>query len=300
MLATGPVEVTVNDYRLYLLRERGLTEGTVAGYLRVARALLAEWSSDGRLDLEGLTGGQVTDFASRSCSHLGLSATRQTISALRCVLRYLALEGLTDVALVQAVLSVAGGAAGMPRPMAPTEVAKVLAGCDRRRATGRRDYAMLMLLARLGLRGGEVVGLELGDVDWRTGEIVVTGKARRSDRLPLPVDVGEALAAYLRRGRPRSDSRRMFLRAQAPFGGFSGTGALRGVMAKACGRAGVAYASPHRLRHSAATGMLRAGASLAEIGQVLRHGSPRATAVYAAVDHEALRALAPSWPGAGR
>jgi integrase/recombinase XerD len=296
----SPVGMLVGRYRVYLSRERGLVEGTVAGYLRVARALLGERLTEVGFDLEGLTAGQVIDFAARFCSHLGLSATRQTISALRCLLRYLVLEGLADVALDGAVLAVAGGSERLPRAMSPADVGAILAGCDRRRPIGRRDYAILMLLARLGLRGGEVVTLCLADVDWRAGEIVVTGKGRRSDRLPLPVDVGEALAAYLRRGRPRSEDRRIFLRAQAPFCALTDTGALRRIMAGACQRAGVAYGSPHRLRHSAATGMLRAGGSLFEIGQVLRHASPQATAVYAAVDHEALRALAPAWPEAGR
>jgi integrase/recombinase XerD len=277
----SPVEVLVGCYRLYLSRERGLVDGTIAGYVRVARAFLGERLTEVGLDLEGLTAKPVTDFAARSCSHLGLSATRQTISALRCLLRYLALEGLADVALDQAVLAVAGSGARLPRAMDPADVEAILTGCDRRRAIGRRDYAILMLLARLGLRGGEVVNLGLGDVDWRAGEIVVTGKGHRSDRLPLPADVGEALAAYLRRGRPRSGDRRVFLRAHAPFTALADTGALRGIMARACERAGVAYGSPHRLRHSAATGMLAGGASLFEIGQVLRHADPPATTVYA-------------------
>lgn len=296
LVVDSPVEMLVGRYRVYLGRERGLVDGTVAGYVRVARALLAERLTEVGLDLDGLTAGQVTDFAARSCSHLGLSATRQTTSALRCLLRYLALEGLADVALDGAVLAVAGGGGRLRRAMNPADVRAILAGCDRQRPIGQRDYAILMLLARLGLRGGEVVGLCLADVDWRAGEIVVTGKGRRSDRLPLPVDVGEALASYLHQGRPRSEDRRVFLRAQAPFSALADTGALRGIMAGACERAGVAYGSPHRLRHSAATGMLRAGASLSEIGQVLRHAGPQATAVYAAVDHEALRALAPAWP----
>ena len=273
LVVDSPVEMLVGRYRLYLSRERGLVEGTVAGYLRVARTFLAERLTEVGLDLDGLTAGQVTDFAARSCLHLGLSATRQTISALRCLLRYLALEGLAAVALDGAVLAVSGGGGRPPRAMNPAEVRAILAGCDRRRPIGRRDYAILMLLARLGLRGGEVVGLCLADVDWRAGEIVVTGKGRRSDRLPLPVDVGEALAAYLRRGRPRSEDRRVFLRAQAPFSALADTGALRGIMARACERAGVAYGSPHRLRHSAATGMLRAGGSLSEMGAASREGA---------------------------
>jgi integrase len=210
------------------------------------------------------------------------------------------MEGLVAADLDYSVLSVAGGGQQLPRGIDQVVVGKILAGCDRRRALGRRDYAILMLLARLGLRGGEVVGLWLEDIDWRAGELTVKGKGGRLDRLPLPVDVGEALAGYLRRGRPRSLSRSVFLRHQAPFRGFSGTGVLRSILAQACLRVGVPYASPHRLRHSVATGMLRGGASLSEIGQVLRHNHPRATAVYSAVDHDALRVLAPAWPGGER
>jgi integrase/recombinase XerD len=296
----GPVEVLVDGFGVYLVRERGLVAGTVACYVRVAGTFLVERSGDSGVDLTGLNAGVVADFATRACCPLGLSAKRSTISALRCLLRYLALQGLTETGLDQAALSVAGGGVLPPRGIDPAVVRRILAGCDRRRGIGRRDYAILMLLARLGLRGGEVVGLGLGDIDWRAGEIVVRGKGGRSDRLPLPVDVGEAVAGYLRRGRPASDSRRLFLRMIAPFEGLAGTGALRSVLARACARAGVNYASPHRLRHTAATGMLAAGASLPEIGQVLRHATIGATATYARVDHEALRVLAPSWPGAER
>jgi len=212
------------------------------------------------------------------------------------LLRYLAVEGLVAADVGSSFLSVAGGGQPLPRGIGSGQIEALLASCDRRRGIGRRDYAILMLLARLGLRGGELVGLCLEDVDWRGGEITVRGKGSRIDRLPLPVDVGEAVAAYLRRGRPPCGSRAVFVRHQAPFVGFAGTGALRGILARACTRAGVAYACPHRLRHTAATGMLRQGASLAEIGQVLRHGQARATAIYAAVDDERLRVLAPAWP----
>lgn len=221
-----------------------------------------------------VTASTVTGFVTRSCSHLGLSASRATISALRCFMRYLALEGLVAGDVDSSILKVAGGGQPLPRGISPGQVTKLLASCDRRRGIGRRDYAVLMLLARLGLRGGEVVGLCLEDIDWRNGEITVRGKGSRVDRLPLPVDVGEAVASYLRRGRPRSESRTVFVRHQAPFVGFAGTGALRGILERACTRAGVAYACPHRLRHTAATSC--EGASLAEIGHVLRHRQPRA------------------------
>jgi integrase/recombinase XerD len=298
--AMGAYEAFVEQYRRYLRVERGLNEGTAAGYVRVAREFLDDCASGSELALEGVTASTVTGFVTRRCARLGLSASRHCVSALRCLLRYLAIEGLVATDLDCSVLSVAGGGQPLPRGIDQVVVAKMLASCDRRRAIGRRDYAILMILARLGLRGGEVVGLGLADIDWRAGEITVRGKGGRVDRLPLPVDVGEALAGYLRRGRPSSLSRSVFLRHRAPFRGFSGTGALRGILAHACLRAAVPYASPHRLRHSAATGMLRRGASLSEIGQVLRHNHPRATAVYSAVDHDALRALAPTWPGGGR
>jgi integrase/recombinase XerD len=300
LVVAGPVEVLLGSYRVYLSSERGLVEGTIGGYVRVARRFLTECLTGAGMGLGDLSAGLVREFVTRSCSRLGLSATRHTISALRCLLRYLTVEGLVPVSLDQSLLSVPGGGTPLPRGMDAAALRLVLAGCDRRRAVGRRDFAVLMLLARLGLRGGEVVGLCLGDVDWRAGEVTVRGKGGRSDRLPLPVDVGEALASYLRRGRPGTQSRKVFVRHYAPFCGFCGTGALRGIMDRACKRAGVPYASPHRLRHSVATAMLRHGAPLSEIGQVLRHASPRATAIYAAVDHESLRALASDWPGVER
>ena len=295
----GPFQAVIDDYGRYLRSERGLAVGTIAAYLRVAREFLDNVDSVG-LGLDVVTASTVTGFITRSCSHLGLSASRATISALRCFMRYLALEGLVAGDVDSSILKVAGGGQPLPRGISPGQVTKLLASCDRRRGIGRRDYAVLMLLARLGLRGGEVVGLGLEDIDWRNGEITVRGKGSRVDRLPLPVDVGEALVSYLRRGRPRSESRTLFVRHQAPFVGFAGTGALRGILERACTRAGVAYACPHRLRHTAATGMLREGASLAEIGHVLRHRQARATSIYAAVDDERLRVLAPAWPGASR
>lgn len=168
--------------------------------------------------------------------------------------------------------------------------------CDRDTAVGRRDFAILTLLARLGLRAGEVAVLTLDDLDWHRGEITVRGKGSRTDRLPLPADTGEAVADYLQHGRPRTDCRAVFLRARAPMGGLS-RGGVGDVVMHACERAGLPRAGPHRLRHSAATAMLRGGAWLAEVGQVLRHARAATTAIYAKVDRTALRALARPWPG---
>ena len=176
-------------------------------------------------------------------------------------------------------------------------LAALLASCDTSTPRGSRDLAILIVLSRLGLRAGEVAGLELGDVDWHRAELVVRGKGSRHDRLPLPVDVGEALAAYLMAGRPRAESRALFLRMSAPIGAMTGSNVSE-IVRRACRRAGVAPAGAHRLRHSAATAMLRAGASLGEVGQVLRQSHVAVTAMYAKVDRVALRALAQPWPGA--
>ena len=173
----------------------------------------------------------------------------------------------------------------------------MLAACDRDTVAGRRDYAMLMLLVRLGLRGCEVAALELDDLDWRRGELMVRGKGNRQERLPLPADVGEAVGAYLLKGRPRVKSRRVFVSVRAPFDDLTSQGVRRAV-GHACDRAGMARFAAHRLRHTLATEMLRAGASLPDVGQVLRHRSPSTTAIYAKVDRVALRGLARPWPGA--
>jgi integrase/recombinase XerD len=218
------------------------------------------------------------------------------VVVLRSLLRYLHVAGLIELPLEWAVPGVADlRDRSLPRGLEPAVVKKLLASCDRRRTVGRRDYAILLLLARLGLRAGEVAAVTLDDVDWRRGELLIHGKGGRDDVLPLPCDVGEALVSYLRR-RPASESRTLFLKVLAPAGPMSGS-AIRGVVHDACVRAGIPPVGPHRLRHTAATGMLRAGASLAEIGQVLRHRERKTTAIYAKVDRKALRALARPWPG---
>lgn len=171
----------------------------------------------------------------------------------------------------------------------------LLKSCDRRTTFGRRDFAVLVLLIRLGLRSGEVAGLRLDDIDWREGELLIRGKGPKHERLPLPADVGEAIVAWLRRGRPRCSAREVFTRIRAPHQGLS-PGGVSAVVRGACKRAGVPEVGAHRLRHSAATAMLRAGAGLVEIGQVLRHRSLLTTAVYAKVDRSLLQELAKLWP----
>lgn len=296
----GPDEALLDRFRRYLVIERGLVEGTTRFYIHIAGLFVAECHDGDGAGFGDLKAVEVTGFVTRVCDGRGLSSARQAISALRSFLRFLHLEGLTTVAFDDAVLSVAGSGSSPPRGVSPDVVARLIAGCDRRSAMGRRDYAILMLLVRLGLRGGEIAGLDLDDFDWRAGVILVRGKGRRRDRLPLPADVGQAVAAYMWRGRPRVEDRRLFLRCCAPIRGFAGSSAISAVVARACRAAGIPFVSPHRLRHTVATEMLRAGASLGEIGQVLRHRHISTTAVYAAVDHTRLAALARPWPGGER
>ena len=294
---TDPLETFLANYLTFLRSERGLAPGTARMYSRLARQLASDCTASG-LDWTGMRAGDVTAFATRTCKGNGVSWSRQVVSALRCLLRYLTLEGLTELSLDQAVLSVAGVSPPPPQGIGPVEVEALLKSCDRQSAMGRRDYAMLVLMCRLGLRGGEVVGLTLDDIDWRAGVLVVIGKGGRRDRLPLLTDVGEALSDYLHHGRPRTEDRAVFLRCCAPIIGLKATGSVRSILAGACTRAGIAYVHPHRLRHTLATDMLRGGVPLRDIGQVLGHQSAAATSVYAKVDFEGLRVVVRQWPEA--
>jgi len=190
----------------------------------------------------------------------------------------------------------------IPRAIPAESVRQLLASINRQTARGRRDYAILLLLARLGLRASEVAFLELDDLDWEAGQVTVRGKRGARAALPLPADVGAAIAAYLRHGRPRSPSRRVFVRALAPTDGFAGPSAIACVVRDALERAGVNAPTKgaHQFRHALATQMLRRGASLSEIGEILRHRSPETTTIYAKVDLDALRTLALAWPGGAR
>ncbi len=223
------------------------------------------------------------------------------MTGLRSLLRFLYLDGQISAPLVGAVPSAAcWQLAALPRAVSPAELARLVDSCDRDSAAGRRDFAILVLLARLGLRAGEVAALDLGDICWRQGEITVRGKGSRRDILPLPVDVGEAVAGWLAGGRPREAAcPAVFVRLRAPHGRLAST-SVSYVVRRACTRAGVPAAGAHRLRHSTATGMLAAGGTLAEIGQVLRHAQPGTTAIYAKADVLALSPLARPWPGGSR
>lgn len=296
--AVSEVDRLLADYESFLVSERGLAEGTIAGYAHVARLFLeARSAATGEgVALGRLTAEEVTGFMLSECSPRSVGSAKFVVCGLRSLLRWAYVTGLVEDELDTAVPSVSGWRlTGVPVIFGPDEIARLLASCDRRSRFGRRDYAALCLLARLGLRSGEVAALELGDIDWRAGEIVVRGKGPRVERLPLPADVGDAIAGWIRRGRPRCESTAVITRVRAPHGPLT-PGGVSNIVASACRRAGLPVAHAHRLRHAAAAGMLRAGGSLAEVGQVLRHSSSLTTAIYAKVDHDRLAALAQPWP----
>jgi len=300
LVERNPLEDLLQFYRRYLVRERGLAEGTVKHYVEAARLFLSEQFRDAWLDIASLSAADVASFVNRQCPRRSVASAKNLLTGLRSLLAFTYREGLTIVPLAQAVPSAAGwSGSALPRALGPGDVARMLASCDRARTTGQRDYAILVLLVRLGLRAGEVATLTLDDLDWRSGEIVIRGKGRREERLPLPTDVGEAVATYLRRGQSRVGARALFLRVHAPVRELTASGVAEVVRA-AAERAGLPGVGAHRLRHTAATEMLRAGAPLSEIAQVLRHRNTATTAMYAKVDHAALSSLALPWPGGTR
>jgi len=302
-VAATPLEILLAEYRNHLVGERGLSAGTVTHYLRCARAFLTSLPGSLTEALPALSAGQVTGYVldwTRSRSGNGVDTV--TLPALRSLLRFLHAAGRIPRQLATAVP--AGrrrpSRVDVPRAAAHDHVQAVLASCDRGSAGGRRDYAILLVMARLALRGGEVARLQLADVDWRGGELTVRGKGGRVDVLPLPADVGEAMADYLLHARPATASRALFVTLVAPFNAVA-TSTVTVMVARACARAGVPRFGPHGIRHAAACELLAAGASMEEIGQLLRHAQQRTTAIYAKVDQARLAELARPCPqGAAR
>src|SRR3954449_11437430 len=292
------VEELVSRYRDYLLTERGLTPGTVAGYVHVARPFIASRCTGEELDLAGLTAADALAFVLASCPGRATGSAKLIVTVTRSLLDWMHLTGIVEVSLSAAVPAVAGWKlSGLPQALTPAQLRALVASCDRRTPTGLRDYAIMLLLARLGLRSGEVARLGLDDLDWRHGAITVLGKGNRAERLPLPAEVGAAIAGYLRRGRPGTAAgRSVFVRVHAPHRALT-AGGVTMVVFDAAQRAGLGRIYAHRLRHTAATAMLQAGSPLAEVGQVLRHRSALTTAIYAKVDRDALAVLARPWPG---
>jgi integrase/recombinase XerD len=288
-------EVLLASFQGYLLVERALSPSTAAAYVHRARRFLAGRVAEA--GLAELTAADVTYAVLRESTAAGSVGSAQFfVVALRSFLRFCFIQGLIPADLSAAALTVTGRRRpGLPAGISRSDADALLGSCDRRRSQGRRDYAVLITLLRLGLRAGEVASLTLEDLDWRAAEIVVHGKGRREDRLPLPDDVGTAITAYLKRGRPETTRREVFLRAIAPIAAL-GRGGVSSIVRRACTRAGLARIGAHRLRHTMASEMVKAGVPLPEISQVLRHRSLVSTAIYARVDLDQLRTLAQPWP----
>lgn len=294
-----PPHAIQKEFARYLREERRLSQASLDNSLPFVQRFLSDRFRSGPVALQELHPSDITRFVLRSIDGISPGRAKLLVGALRSFFRFLRMRGEIAVDLAGAVPTVADWRLStVPKGIDPGEVHQVLKSCDRRTATGRRDYAVLLLLARLGLRGGEVASLMLSDIDWQAGEIILRGKGPRLDRLPLPPDVGEALVAYLRR-RPHCATRRVFVTSRAPVRELAGQGTVGCIVQRALTRAGLnpPRKGAHVLRHTLAIDMLRRGASLSEIGQLLRHRRLDTTAIYAKVDLEALHALALPWPG---
>jgi site-specific recombinase XerD len=298
--AVTAADLLQSEFRLYLQQERALASTTQSYYLAFVSEFLKERFGAGPVDLSSLSATDVTGFVRRRAVTIQSRRVQLMTTALRSFLRFARCRGDIDKDLAACVPAVANWKLStIPRAIPSSQVELVLTSVDRRTAMGRRDYAILLILARLGLRAGEITTLTLEDLNWQEGLITVRGKAGRYSQLPLPVDVGEAIADYLQHGRPMDSSRCVFLRTRAPAGGFKGQCGIGSVVKHALARAGVdaPRKGAHQFRHGLASQMLRQGASLFEIGELLRHRSPQTTAIYTKVDLVSLATLALPWPG---
>lgn len=289
-----------NSFGRYLAQERGLTQITVDIYLPIVRRFLTVRFGTNVILLEELVPEDITRFILRHAHTDSPCRAQLMVTALRSFLRFIYQQGQTVTNLSMCVPAVANwDLSELPKFLKPEEVERLLESCDKSSPIGQRDYAVLLLLARLGLRAGEVVHMVLEDIDWEAGELIIRGKSARQDHLPLLQDVGEALATYLYHGRPYCSSRRVFIRQLAPHKGFSSSTAIGDIVRRAFARTGLqrTHKGAHLLRHSLATQMVNQGASLNEIGEILRHQQPHTTEIYAKVNLVALRNLAQPWPG---
>ena len=292
------VERLIDEYRRYLRSERGLVDGSIVLRVRTARLFLGGLPELSEALLRSLLPADVSRFVIAQCGEgrRGVAWAKTLVSGMRSLLVFLHVTGRVSVSLAAAVPTAAGWRlSSLPRGLEAEHVARVLESCDRQTLVGRRDFAILMLLARLGLRACEVARLTLDDVDWRGGELIVHGKGGEIDCLPLPHYVGEALVAHLLGAKRDETGRALFVRVFAPHGPITPR-TIDAILRHACDRAGVARVGTHRLRHTVATDLLAAGAGLSEIAAILRHANLSSTAIYAKVDRTALRALARPWP----
>ena len=297
-----PADVLVASFEQFLRQERGLASGTIGYYGTITRDFLVHRFGSQCIDLGALHANDIVGFVQHHARRLMPRGLKQTVTALRAFLRYAEYRGEISACLIGAVPAVAAWTTTppIPRAIAAEHARLAIASCDQSTAVGRRDRAILLLLARLGLRAGEIITLLLEDIDWDAGRLCVRGKNGHQCLMPLPVDVGEAIAAYLQHRRPLSADRHLFLRTRAPLRGLlHGSDGIGRLIRSALQRAGVdaPHKGSHQFRHALAVRMLQDGASLPEIGELLRHRSPISTSIYAKVDLVALRALALPWPG---
>ena len=293
----------VTEFQCYLSQDLGRSPSTLKNYIPFVDQFLLERFHNRSPNFTSLRAPDVTRFVMRHAHQLSPLRAGLMVTALRSFFRYLRHRGAITTDLAGCVPTVPiWSLSTLPRFLPTAAVEQLLKRCDRKTAVGRRNHAILLLLARLGVRAGEVMGLSLDDIDWNAGLITIHGKGGKSAQLPLPPDAGAALAAYLRHDRPRSATRRVFLRHRAPLVGFDNPSTISTIVRRALEHAGVdsAHKGAHVLRHSLATNLLRQGGSLDEIGELLRHASPDTTAIYAKVDVAALHTLALSWPGGSR
>ena len=295
--ARGGAEGVLASWREYLLAVKALTPESARGYLDAVRPLLVGIERGRLIDLEEIGQVQINEFVLECGRRCAPKTVARVASALRCFLGYAFMRGMTSQDMSGSVPGAHCASIGLPKFLALTDVTKMIDSCDAGTVAGLRDRAILLVLARLGLRAGEAARLRLDDLDWRAGLITLMGKGSKSAQLPLPVDVGQALSDYLKLRPATAAGRAVFVRIHAPHQALT-TGGITQAVAAASNRAGLGTLFAHRLRHTAATAMLAGGATLPEVGQVLRHESQVTTANYARVDVQALRALARPWNGA--
>jgi site-specific recombinase XerD len=298
-----PADRCAGAFGQYLLEVRALAHLTIQNYVPFIRSFLKDRFGTGPVTLSRLCAVDVVGFIQRQAPRMHTKVAKLMTTALRSFLNYARYLGEVTLDLAAAVPIVANWSmTSVPRAISAEHVHQLLASIDRCTAVGRRDYAILLLLARLGLRAGEVVFLELDDINWNLGRVSVRGKSGQRNGLPLPTEVGKAIASYLRWGRPASSSRRVFLRARAPICGFRGPSGIGSIVRHSLARAGIQATTngAHQFRHGLASEMLRHGASLSEIGELLGHRHPQTTKIYTKVDIKALRTLALPWPGGVR
>ncbi|RTL37272.1 MAG: integrase [Candidatus Melainabacteria bacterium] len=292
------IEDVVFSFAVYLKRERSLSAGSVVQYKRYVQRFVSDMAPDGRCNFSTLLPATITSYVCKAAANQSRKDTKLMTSALRSFLRFARYQAFIETDLAAAVPAVANWAVSLPKALPTHQVEQILSSCDRKTIIGKRDFAIVLLLARLGLRAGEISSLQLEDIHWETGCISIHGKGSNLTQMPLPPDVGNALSSYLL-CRPKSSSRAVFLRTIKPFIGFSNSSTVSGIVQSAFRRTGLDADSQgsHQFRHTLATELLRKGSSLQEIAELLRHQTLECTTIYAKVDFSSLRSVGLPWPG---